>query len=134
MPRLADRGEYLASESSFYRILRKAEEQHHRGRARAPCPPTPPPSHCARGPSEGWSWDITWLPGPVRGLFFYLYLILALYSRKIVGFEVHERESADYGARVVRRAVLAEGCIGKPMVLHADHGSPQKGRIFRGRR
>jgi transposase InsO family protein len=69
---------------------------------------------------------MTWLPGPVRGLFFYLYLILDLYSRKVVGFEVYERESAEYGAQVVRRAVLAEGCIGKPLVRHADNGSPQK--------
>jgi transposase InsO family protein len=131
VPRLADRGEYLASESSFYRILREAEEQHHRGRARAPRPPAPPPSHCARGPCEVWSWDITWLPGPVRGLFFYLYLILDLYRRKIVGWEVYERESAEYGARVVRRAVLAEGCVGKTVVLHADNGSPQKGSTLR---
>jgi putative transposase len=131
VPRLADRGEYLASESSFYRILREVDEQHPRGRARAPRPPTPPPSHCARGPCEVWSWDITWLPGPVRGLFFYLYLILDVYSRKIVGWEVHERESAEYGAQVVRRAMLAEGCIGKTLVLHADNGSPQKGSTLR---
>ncbi len=131
VPRLADRGEYLASESSFYRILREADEQHHRGRTRAPRQPALPPSHCARGPCEVWSWDITWLPGPVRGLFFYLYLILDVYSRKIVGFEVYERESAELGAWVVRRAVLAEGCIDKPLVLHADNGSPQKGSTLR---
>jgi transposase InsO family protein len=131
VPRLADRGEYLASESSFYRILRDADEQHRRGRARAPRRPAPPPSHCARGPCQVWSWDITWLPGPVRGLFFYLYLMLDVYSRKIVGWEVHDRESAEYGAQVVRRAVLAEGCIGQPLVLHADNGSPQKGSTLR---
>lgn len=131
VPRLADQGVYLGSESSFYRILREADEQHHRGRARTPRHPTPPPSRCARGPCEVWSWDITWLPGPVRGLFFYLYLILDLYSRKVVGFDVYERESAEYGATVVRRAVLAEGCVGKPLVLHADNGSPQKGSTLR---
>ena len=131
VPRLADRGEYLASESSFYRILRAADEQHHRGRARAPRTPAPPPRHCARGPCEVWSWDITWLPGPARGLFFYLYLIIDLYSRKIVGFEVHERESAEFGAALVRRAVLAEQCVDRPLVLHADNGSPQKGSALR---
>jgi putative transposase len=62
---------------------------------------------------------------------FYLYLILDLYSRKIVGFDVYERESAEYGATAVRRAVLAEECIGKPLVLHADNGSPQKGSTLR---
>jgi transposase InsO family protein len=131
VPRLADQGEYLASESSFYRVLRAADEQHHRGRARAPRTPTPPPRHCARRPCEVWSWDITWLPGPVRGQFFYLYLILDLYSRKIVGWEVYERESAEYGAKVLRRAVLAEGCAGQLHVLHADNGSPQKGSTLR---
>jgi transposase InsO family protein len=90
---MADRGVYLGSESSFYRILREADEQNHCGRARPPRPPTPPPSPCAQGPCEVWSRDITRLPGPVRGLFFYLYLILDLYSRKVMGFEVYERES-----------------------------------------
>ena len=123
VPRLADRGDYLASESSFYRILREADEQH----PRAPRPPAPPPSHCARGPCEVWSGDITWLPGPVRGLFFYLYLILDVYGRKTVGWEVHERESAEYGAQVVRRAMLAEGCIGKPLVSARRQRQPAKG-------
>jgi putative transposase len=131
VPRLADQGEYLASESTFYRILREADEQHARGRARAPQQPRPPVSHCAQGPCEVWSWDITWLPGPARGLFFYLYLIIDLYSRKIVGWEVHERECAEYAAGVVRRAVLAEGCVDKPLVLHADNSSPQKGSALR---
>jgi putative transposase len=131
VPRLADQGAYLASESTFYRVLREADEQHARGRARAPQKPRPPASHCAKGPCEVWSWDITWLPGPARGLFFYLYLIIDLYSRKIVGWEVHERESAEYAAGVVRRAVLAEGCVDKPLVLHADNGSPQKGSALR---
>lgn len=94
VPRLADEGQYIASESSFYRILRQAEEQHHRGRARTPRPAAEPPRLCARAPCQVWTWDISWLPGPVKGLFFYLSLILDLYSRKIVGWEVYECESA----------------------------------------
>jgi putative transposase len=131
VPRLADQGEYLASESTFYRVLRQADEQHARGRARAPHKPRPPASHCAKAPCEVWSWDITWLPGPLRGAFFYLYLIMDLYSRKIVGWEIHERESAEQAAALVRRAVLAEGCVGKPLVLHADNGSARKGSTLR---
>lgn len=131
VPRLADRGEYIASESSFYRILRAADQQHHRGRARPPRQPAAPPSHCANKPCRVWSWDITWLPGPIRGQFFYLYLILDLYSRKIVGWEVYEREAAELGAVVVRRAVWAEQCVGEPLVLHADNGGPQKGSTLR---
>lgn len=130
VPRLADQGEYVASESSFYRILREASEQHHRGRSRPPRPRGEPPRLVARAPCEVWSWDISWLPGPVKGLFFYLYLIVDLYSRKIVGWEVYERESADYAAEVVRRAVLAERCIDRPLVLHADNGSPMKGETL----
>jgi putative transposase len=87
VPRLADQGRYLASEASFYRILRADGQQHHRGRAKPPARRPPPTSHRARGPCEVWSWDITWMPGPIRGEFFYLYLILDIYSRKIVGWE-----------------------------------------------
>lgn len=130
VPRLADQGQYIASESSFYRILHDADEQHHRGRSRAPQPPTAPPRLVARVPNEVWTWDISWLPGPLKGLFFYLYLIVDLYSRKIVGWEVYECESADYAAEVVRRAVLAERCIDQPLVLHADNGSPMKGETL----
>ena len=74
VPRLADQGRYLASEASFYRILRAEEQQHHRGRAKPPVRRQPPTSHRAGGPCEVWSWDITWMPGPIRGVFFYLYL------------------------------------------------------------
>jgi putative transposase len=130
VPLLADRGEYIASESTFYRLLRQADEQHHRGRAKAPRKVGPPASHCATGPCEVWSWDITWLPGPVRGLFYYLYLILDIYSRKIVGWEVYEREASEHASAVVRRAVLSEHCLGQPLVLHADNGSPQKGSML----
>lgn len=131
VPRLADQGRYLASESSFYRILRAQRQQHHRGRAKPPAPRKPPTSHCATGPCQVWTWDITWLPGPIAGIFFYLYLIVDIYSRKIVGWEVYARESAELAAIVVRRAVCAEGCLTSPLVLHADNGSPMKGATLK---
>jgi len=127
VPRLADAGIYLASESTFYRVLRADGAQHHRGRAKAPRASTAPPSHTAEGPNQVWCWDITYLPGPVRGLFFYLYLILDLYSRKIVAWEVHSAENSDHASALVQRAVLAEGTLSRPLILHADNGSPQKG-------
>lgn len=130
VPRLADEGQYLASESSFYRLLRAADEQHPRGRARPPRPPVAPPRLVARAPKEVWSWDISWLPGPVKGLFFSLYLILALYSRKIVGWEVYPCESAEHAATVVSRTVLSERGIDRPLVRHADNGSPMKGETL----
>ena len=71
------------------------------------------------------------MPGPVAGMFFYLYLIVDIFSRKIVGWEVHERESAELAAVLIRQAVLAEGCIARPLVLHADNGSPMKGATMK---
>lgn len=131
VPKLADQGRYLASESSFYRILRADGQQHHRGRAKPPVRRKPPTSYQARAPREVWIWDITWMPGPVAGMFFYLYLIVDIFSRKIVGWEVHERESADLAATLIRQTVLAEGCLMRPLVLHADNGSPMKGSTMK---
>lgn len=132
VPRLADEGEYIASESTFYRVLRDADELHHRGRAKKPRKVGPPSSHIATRPCEVWSWDITWLPGPVRGMFFYLYLVIDIYSRKVVGWEIHERECGEYAEELVRKAVLKEGCAEELRVLHADNGSPQKGHHLAG--
>jgi putative transposase len=128
VPRLADQGVYIASESTFYRVMRKNEQQYHRGRSKSPSP-KPLTSHCATAPNQVWMWDITWLPGPVKGLFFYLYLALDLYSRKIVGWEIWEEESAEHASQFIRRAVLSEQCIVRksPLVLHSDNGSPMKG-------
>jgi putative transposase len=131
VPKLADQGRYLASESSFYRILRADGQQHHRGRAKPPMRRKPPASYKASAPCEVWTWDITWMPGPVAGMFFYLYLIVDIFSRKIVGWEVHDRESAELAAVLIRQAVLAEGCTLRPLVLHADNGSPMKGATMK---
>ena len=127
VPRLADQGTYIASESSFYRVLHEADEQHHRGRSRKPQYIHPPQGYCATGPNQVWSWDITWLPAPIRGMFFYLYMIMDVFSRKIVGWEVHALESAELSACLVHKAILSEGCLLNPPVLHADNGGPQKG-------
>ncbi len=131
VPKLADQERYLASESSFYRILRAEGQQHHRGRARPPVRRNPPASYKASAPCDVRTWDITWMPGPVAGMFFHLYLIVDIFSRKIVGWEVHERESAELAAAPIRQAVQAEGCITRPRVLHADNGSPMKGATMK---
>lgn len=127
VPRLADQGVYIASESSFYRVLHAAGEQHHRGRNQKPRHRNPPNGYCATGPNQVWSWDITWLPSPIRGMYFYLYMMIDVYSRKIVGWEVHPVESADLAATLLQKAVLSENCLLNPPVLHADNGGPQKG-------
>lgn len=128
VPMLADEGVYVASESSFHRVLRAEGQSGHRGRARAPQKSRPPTTHIATAPAQVWCWDMTFLPATVVGRWFYLYLILDLYSRKIVGWEVHEADSADHAAHLVRRTALAEGihaALEKP-VLHGDNGSTLK--------
>ena len=76
VPKLADRGVYIASESSYYRVLHAAKEQHHRGRSLKPSVSTPPKGYCATDPNQVWSWDITYLPTSIRGMFFYLYALI----------------------------------------------------------
>lgn len=126
VPALADEGRYIASESTFYRVLREENQQQHRGRSKAPTA-KPDNTHCAAGPNEVWCWDVTWLPGPAKGTFLYLYLILDIYSRKIVGWEIHKEESSEQASALVQKAYLREGIAGVELVLHSDNGSPMKG-------
>lgn len=128
VPMLADEGVYLASESSFSRVLREHGQNVHRGRAKAPKASRPPTTHIATAARQVWCWDMTYLPAVVMGRWFYLYLILDLYSRKIVGWEVHDSDDSDHAAHLVRRTALAEGIatmLTKP-VLHGDNGSTLK--------
>lgn len=126
VPRLADKGQYIASESSFYRVLNEAGQLNHRGRSKERKPGKIPTTHRATEANQVWSWDISYLPGRVRGRYYYLYLIEDIYSRKIVGWEVHDSESGDYAAALMQRTVIAEHCFRKPLVLHSDNGSPMK--------
>lgn len=126
VPALADSGVYVASESSFYRVLKQASQQHHRGRAKKPSERVVT-SHCASGPNQVWSWDITWLPTAIKGQYFYWYMMLDVFSRKIVGHEVHVAESSELAALLMRKASLAEGLGGRSLVLHSDNGSAMKG-------
>ena len=128
VPMLADEGVYIASESSFHRVLRAHGQMNRRGRARPPRRSRPPTTHIASRPGAVWCWDVTFLPATVQGRWFYLYLILDLYSRKIVGFEVHDTDSADHAAHLARRTALTEGVHAMPVrpVLHGDNGATLK--------
>jgi transposase InsO family protein len=126
VPVLADQGRYIASESSFYRVLRETDQLAHRGRTKPLTQQRPKPLQ-ASGPNQLWSWDITYLPTTVKGVFFYLYLIIDIYSRKIVGWEVYESESMDHASELFSRTYLREGIAGDDLVLHSDNGSPMKG-------
>jgi putative transposase len=130
VPVLADEGVYLGSESTFYRVLHAADEQHDRGPARSPNT-KPKRTHCATNANQLWSWDVTFLNSPVRGIFYYLYMIMDVWSRKIVGYEVYESENAKLAAQLFDRTVLSEGCRGKGVVLHSDNGAPQRSSTLR---
>lgn len=124
VPRLADQGEYLASESSFYRVLKAEDQLHHRGRAKAPVKRAAPTTQVATGPNQVWTWDISYMPSTVRGLYWFLYAVLDIYSRKLVAWEVHTCESGELASALIQRAILREQCLYQPLVLHADNGAP----------
>jgi transposase InsO family protein len=128
VPMLADEGVYLASESSFERVLRANDQSNHRGRAKPPKAGRVPTTHVATAPRQVWCWDMTYLASAVLGRWFHLYLILDLFSRKIVGWEVHDSDDANHATHLVKRTALAEGIaamLTKP-VLHGDNGATLK--------
>ncbi len=133
VPLLADRGIYIASESSFYRVLKKHHQLSHRGRAQPSRPVPEPTSFTATGPNQVYTWDISYCPSTVKGLFWYLYLILDVYSRKIVAWEVHDSESGEHAKALVERALIREGCWDNPPVLHSDNGAPMTSYTLKSR-
>lgn len=124
--KLADKGLYVASESSIYRLLRQTEQLAHRSKSR-PAASRKPQEQVATGPCQVWSWDITYLKSALRGSFFYLYLIVDIWSRKIVGWSVEESESTDLAAALFRRTCAELGLDPEGLVLHSDNGGPMKG-------
>jgi transposase InsO family protein len=126
VPTLADRGEYVASESTFYRVLHAEGQLQHRERAR-PRTSNKPKEHTATAPHQVWCWDITYLRSAVRGQFYYLYLVIDIYSRKIVGWWIAAEESMDIAASFIERATREHGIVSNDLVLHSDNGGPMKG-------
>jgi putative transposase len=126
VPTLADMGVYIASESSFYRVLKEDNQLSHRGKTK-PRTRRRPESYTATGSNQVWTWDITYLPTSVKGAFYYLYMITDIYSRKIVGWEIHENQSDELSSELIQRACLSEKICRGELVLHSDNGSPMKG-------
>lgn len=124
-------GLYIASESTFYRVMKEAKQAQRRGRQRPPRPVPAPTTHTATGPNQVWTWDISWLPGPAKGTWYYLYLVLDIYDRFTVHAEVFETENADNAKRFIEQACWREHKIKQaPIVLHSDNGSPMKASTF----
>ena len=130
VPLLADEERYIASESTFYRILREAELNAHRGRAKPPAA-QPPREQCATGPNQVWSWDITYLRASVRGTFYYLFLYVDVWSRKIVGWRIEENENSELAADLLNSLCTAQDVDPKQLVVHMDNGAPMKGATFK---
>ena len=124
VPQLADRGEYIASESHLYRLFRKRGLQVHRSRARPPR--SRPRSLTATGPNQVYSWDITYFKSPVRGVYFYAYVVVDIWSRRIVAREVHDRECGQIAATMVERICQDNPRSGTLIWLHSDNGAPMK--------
>ena len=129
VPKLADEGIYLASESTFYRLLKAVGLGQRRGRSKAPVA-RPLTTHRADGPNQVWCWDITWLPSTVKGRFFYWYMVKDIYSRKLVANDVYEVESSEHASRLLARGCLREQTAGLPLVLHSDNGAVMKSSML----
>ena len=127
VPKLADKGCYIASESSFYRILNDNNQLKHRDKNKPARKVTKPKALTATAPNQIYTWDITYLPSRVKGVFFYLYLVLDIYSRKIVGWQVHSEELSALAAELMTDICQREGIERDQVTLHSDNGSPMKG-------
>ena len=119
VPRLADQGIYVASESSFYRVLGAEGQVNHRQRSK-PAAHSRPRELAATAPNQVWTWDITYLLSPVKGRFFYLHMVIDIFSRKIVGWEVHGEESAEHASALLATTCRREGVQPGQVALHQD--------------
>ena len=136
MPALAVQGLYIGSESSFYRVLHAHGQVQRLGRVRPPPEPRAVPRLRAAGANQVWCWVITYLPTTVREIWLYLYLVIDVWSRKVVAWDVHEREYPAIAADLVSRACLREW-ISKgrkqPLILHADNGNAMRAATLESR-
>jgi transposase InsO family protein len=130
VPRLADRGCYVASESTLYRLLRQAGQLAHRRVERVAQKRSKPRALVATRPDQIYCWDITYLPTQVRGQFFYLYLFVDLFSRKVVGWQVFDGESAQQAAGLLEDICRRQGIGANQITLHSDNGAPMKGETM----
>lgn len=127
VPHLADKNIYIASESSFYQVLKAENQLQHRQKSKPSRQVKKPRALTATGPNQIYSWDITYLPTTIKGIFLYLYLVMDIYSRKIVGWQVYENESSAQAADLIIDICRREGIKHNQVILHSDNGSPMKG-------
>jgi len=129
VPALADSGRYIASESSFYRVLKQRGQMTHRHSSK-PRSKKKPREIKAQGPNQVYSWDITWIPARIAGMYFYLYMVMDIYSRKIVGWQVYEKESSALAADLMTDICQREGVCPDQVTLHSDNGAAMRGEVL----
>lgn len=122
---LAQEKTYIASESSFYRVMRKNQLLAHRRNSKAPRKGKQPDRIEVIGPNQVWAWDITWLKTEVKGLFYYAYTIIDVYDRSIVGWTIEDQESDHYAHKLFSR-IIRELRV-SPEIIHADNGNSMRG-------
>jgi putative transposase len=121
--KLLDQGTYLGSVSTMYRVLHEHDEVRER-RRQATHPAHKKPELIAEGPNQIWSWDITKLHGPAKWTYYYLYVILDIFSRYVVGWMLARAEWADLSKRLINDTVAKQGVQRDQLTLHSDRGSP----------
>jgi transposase InsO family protein len=127
VPALAEKGIYIASESTFSRLLAEQKQNAHRQASRPAHERHKPKALTATAPNQLYSWDITYLMTTIKGRYLYLYLFMDIFSRKIIGWQVYEQESSQHAADVMTDIVQREGITKEQVTLHSDNGSPMKG-------
>ena len=124
---LLDEGQYLCHWRTMYRVLAAHDEVRER-RNLLTHPPYHKPELLATAPNQVWSWDITKLRGPVKWTYFYLYVLLDIYSRYVVGWMIAERESARLAQDLIETSCLRQGIVREQLTLHADNGGPMRAK------
>lgn len=130
VPRLADQGRYVASESTLYRLMRQSGQLTHRRLERAPQKRSKPRALAAVKPDQIYCWDITYLPTVVRGAYFYLYLFVDLFSRRVVGWQVYDSESTEQASALMQDICQRQGIEPGQLSVHSDNGSPMRGETM----
>lgn len=130
VPRLADQGIYLGSESTLQRLLRSRHQNTHRRSTRAAVKRRKPFALKATMVNQVYTWDITYLPTTIKGQYFYLYVFVDIFSRFIVGAQVFESESADLAGQLLKDICQRHGVDKSQVHLHSDNGAPMKGQTM----
>ena len=124
---LDEEGQYLCSVRTMYRLLAKQGQNRPRGRQRVQSNYARPELLATR-PNEVWSWDITKLKGPAKWHYYYLYVMLDIFSRYVTGWLIAPRESATLAQELIASSCLQQGIAPEQLTVHADRGGPMKAK------